>query len=322
MANYVSQINGEFVRSGTLRSSRKLVENGIQRTGAANVIVVGDSFAEDDDSILLTPGIPRFLDLINGAFVVDIQLTRMPGIVHHRDNGNETYSWLLEYEFDSDIDINNLPREADGTLDQSGQPGNPIFLPADFNVAAEIEYIPTDQARADANGRPFTNRFGESLSSLINGFETELATNVIRIQRWGVWPTPLLQLNFYNGSVNSDAFFDLPIGTAWMQVESKKAWYHGVEYARETYVIRVRIDPEDPTRENTWAEIEVPHISHFYLRDPAFPQSPSTRGPGGSFGPFYLKADGTIATNEADIEMLTFSPKRSVPWAPLNLPNR
>ena len=323
---YLSQINGRFVRRGSFESGLSLVQAGLQRTGAFTAVIVADNLNQTDgdiyNSILDDGGRPaRIGDVFDGAFVVDVRFSRE--LTCHRVTGDETYAWKLEYQIDSDIDINNFPRNPDGSLNQSGGPGNPLLLPADFDIGTEIEYSPLDRPRRDANGNRFQNRFGESLSHLVSGFETEQATNVIRIQRWGPWPTPLAQLNFYNNTTNSTAFHTLPIGTCWLNVKSRKQWYHGVEYARETYEIRTRIDPENPARENTFGIIEIPHVASRHFRLPNDPTTTRfTALIGGSRGPFFLKADGTLAETEDDAELLEFRPKRAVDWTPLNLPDR
>ena len=336
MAVYISEINGNVIRKDSFNTGLTLTESGIQRTGSFSIKAVADNFNQTDLQILdlartdANERLPRIGEIVLGAFVTDIQFSRM--ITKHRDTGNDTYAWMLDYEVDSDIDLNNFPREEDGTLDATGNPGNPLFLPADFDVGSEIEYTPIDSAdvERDANGNAFVNRFGESLGSLVTNLESERAVNVVRIQRWGVWPTPIVQLNFYNGTVNAEPFHDVPIGCAWLNVKSKKAWYHGVEYARESYVIRVLIDPEDPTRQNTWGEINIPEWSTSFFPVRTNPETGAvtigtqrrTRDSLGSRGPWVLTADGTIAETEAERNILTFAPKRSVSWAPLNLPNR
>lgn len=326
---YVSQIGDSVVRKDSLTLGLLHSESGVQRNGGFRIIVVADNLDQSDIDILTLTTfddgspIPMMYDIIQGAFVSGITSTRK--LTHHEDTGDLTFAWDLEYTLDSDIDLNNAPRNNDGTLDTTGGPGNPLNLPADFDVDAEIEYIPIDRPERDANGVPFRNRFGESLGQFVKGFEAERATNIVKIQRWGIWPTPLDQLNFYNNTVNAEAFHGIPIGCAWMQVKSKKTWYHGIEYARETYIIRVLIDSEDPTTENTWGEINIPHMSSRFLPDPADTDRIHYTDDDGNPGPFWLQADGTIhldADPDSEGEILTFAPKRSVPWGPLNLPDR
>jgi len=326
---YVSEINGVAVRKDSLRTGLVHTESGVQRTGSFSIRVIADDFTQTDLDILLltsfddgTP-IPLMYSRISFSFVVGIEFSRT--LTHHRDTNNETYAWLLEYTLDSDVDINNAPRNDDGTLDTTGGVGNPLNLPADFDVDAEIEYIPLDRPERDANGRRFQNRFGQSLGRFVTGFEAERAVNVVRIQRWGVWPTPLTQLNFYNNTVNADVFHGIPIGCAWMQVKSKKTWYHGIEYARESYVIRVLIDSENPATENTWGEINIKHMSDRYILQVNGGEIITSLTDEGYTGPYWLNADGSVHQDsdpDSEGEFLTFSAKRAVPWAPLNLPNR
>ena len=326
MPNYISEINGNPIRKGSYESSQSASESGFERTQNFSIVIVADSFDTTENELLtLTPPlngfpVPRLYDLLNGNLIYEIRFSRT--ITKHRVTGDDTYAWTLEYSSSLTVDLNNAPREEDGTLDQSGNPGNPLFLPAEFDIGAEIEYIPADLPIEDADGNRIVNRFGQPLGHHVKGLELERAVNVIRITRWGNWPTPILQLNLYNNTVNATDFHGIPRGCAWLNVKSRKAWYEGVEYARETYTIRVLIDPEDSTREDTWGTIEIPHTASYYLARANEEDSRQAYSIWGGLGPFQLKADGTEALNEADVEMLEFSPRRHEDWTPLNLPNR
>lgn len=314
--------NGSVYRKGSFRSAATLTEKGTQRTASFEVIVMGDNYTQTDLDILTTATtaisgdpMPLIGDLIAGMYVVNIEFSREP------DDCKKAFKWIASYSLDSEIDLNNLPRNSDGSLDQSGGPGNPIYLPADFDVDSEIEYIPLDRPEKDADGEEFVNRFGQPIGRYVTGFEAERAINVIRIQRWGVWPTPLSQLNFYNNTCNSDVFHTVPIGCAWLSVKSKKAWHDGIAYARESYVIRILIDPEDPTRQNTWGELKVPHYADRFLETANDETTVKKFDDFGNPGPFLIRDDGTLVEAGQPTEYLTFKPKRSVPFGPLNLPN-
>ena len=132
MPNYISEINGNPVRKGSYESSQSASESGFERTQNFSIVIVADSFDTTENELLtLTPPlngfpVPRLYDLLNGNLIYEIRFSRT--ITKHRVSGNDTYAWTLEYSSSLTVDLNNAPRNPDGTLDQSGNPGNPLFL--------------------------------------------------------------------------------------------------------------------------------------------------------------------------------------------------
>jgi len=165
-------------------------------------------------------------------------------------------------------------------------PVNPILIPAEINTDSITQVMPAN--KKDAEGTPIVNFFGEPIASEILN---EVEISVINITRWEPWPFP-----------------------------------YGLPYARASYQIKVMIDEENPMRENTWVDLELPHEANQYLETAGDMTSVRSVTEFGLTGPFIIKADGTLdgfaGTGSIADSTKTFKMKRRESWTALTLPDR
>ena len=323
MANYI--VRRDTTEQGIVNESLSvqwdLQSTGIAKTGSVEYIVVADNRNTSEESVRRTPGIPRIGQSINGFWCQSVQ-AEWRSIAKHAVNGNDTWAWTVTCSFDSEFDFDRASRNPDGTVNEDGDILPPIYLPAKFSIHNET-VVTGQQSILDADGNRLVNAIGRPYGAgLLPTIETEEETSIIQIERWGLWPVPISQITFYNNTTNQDPFHGLPARTCLMRVRVRKQFYEGVAYAKEQYTIKVKIDRDDPNKEGTWGDVEIPHVSDVYYKDAGDKKTVSTRDQFGQRRLFYIRNDGTRIEEGDDIEYLTFKAKRATPWGPLNLPNQ
>ena len=287
----------------------------MSRTASWSVHVESDSLDEGDTDILQTPGMPKLYELRAGMYCSASDPSH-EYTVFKNHLGVPAQMWRVDFEFTNELDLDNIDPEADPLA-----PVNPILIPAEINTDSITQVMPAN--KKDAEGTPIVNFFGEPIASEILN---EVEISVITITRWEPWPFPFTKSQRYNNTCNAESFHGLPAGTCLMKCKAVKSFFDGLPYARATYQIKVLIDEENPARENTWVDLELPHEANQYLETAGDMSSARSVTEFGLTGPFIIKDDGTLDGFAGDGSIAestkTFKMKRKESWTALTLPDR
>lgn len=311
--------NRNGIRNDSFSATFSASKKGVERTASFTMVVVGESFDTTDLEILATPGLPKLYQVFGGRWVNEINPAHAY-VGKHPDTGVDTQVWHVEFGLTSEINLENIPPDQDPL-----EPVNPIDIPADISQDSITQIMPFNGR--DANGKIIANFFGEPLAEEI---QNEVEIHTVSITRWEAWPFPFTTSQQFNNTCNQESFHGLPPGTCLMKIRSVKSFYDGVPYARVTYLIKVLIDEQDPSKEDTWVNLDLPHVSYQFLETAGDMSSARSTNVFNNAGPFLLNRDGTLSEFGNDFtpnsdnsnHTLTFARKRKVSWNSLNLPDR
>ena len=218
---------------------------GLRKTASLTIMIAAESSNTGEDDIAATPGLPKLYDAAAGMWVKRVRLRDLgPG--QHPITKTDTRIWSATVEYDSETDTHS-------------QEENPLQRPV---IVSRDTVVQDERIYFDAQtGDPIQTAAGEPI--MLTG---PFVMPVFTFQRFEPYPYPDAAILALTNAVNNAPFRGAPIGTALMlKVTTQEVTIKNIRYEQVTYRVQFRINPWNPSQQDTWAEA-VPHQGT-YFRD-------------------------------------------------------
>lgn len=202
----------------------------VYRQHKRTYIVLGDDLDDTDDDILNTAGVPALFTVLQDMLCRKLTPKMIEQVVDPV-SGSLKGLWHVDCEFDNEIDPSQTST------------GDPTSLRPEVVWNPESEEIPLNYDARDRT-KAVVNKAGEKL------LETTLvATPVLQITRYEVWPFDPANFITYANRTNATSFYGFDAGVGLMMpMQVSEAVIDGDLYQKVQYTIKFRVvpDPDNP----------------------------------------------------------------------------
>lgn len=258
--------------NGSAKASWKHTPKGPRKQLSDTWLIIGEDAGTTEEEIRLTGGLPQLYAIGTGVYVIGVT-ARQVSPTKHPTTGVDTWSWNVDIEYDSELDLNLTV--------------NPIARAPEFSWEGTLE---TARLVWDADtGDLVQTGAGEPIF-----IPVPMVLPVLTAKKfYSLGTFTAAHVALIGGASNSVVYRGIPIGNLQIQAPVvRETVIENVKYEEATFRFRIVYDRSDLTRANMASRITVPHRGTQYLDNFGNVQRTHRYGTAGLFD---LEPDGTLS---------------------------